>query len=355
MLISSPYNPATMDLWLYEDHQITWTSPSPGSLWVKRPYAWNPNSWLYGYRKSLVGINATYRTLETSSGSSVYGANDASDPVNKPVFFNSFVPFKAKLISSRVMFTCNHWNPALSYRNPSATYANQYAANSAFIAKTLVRFIDHDDTIYDRTPADVIYPYRYVSPAYGTNISVVTSTATVEDLAFCELATDAPVAPMQIVDPRTCPLGTPTYYLDSNYKIIPLQYDGAYRDAITGNVQYRSQYVATAYGSVAAFQHDSGSSAYMEIKPPTSAAAGDGVLGAVVSSELGSTDFTISKRYGIAVLDDLGFSSQPAVAYLASLGLTYPNYVKRQRQNSEQLASEAVAQQMLSTLNTWPW
>ena len=355
MLISSPYNSALMDLWLYEDHQITCTNPSSGSLWVKRPYAWNPSSWLYGYRKSLVGINAIYRTMTTNSGVSTYGANVASDPANKPVFYNSFVPFKAKLISSRVMVTCNHWNPALAYRNPSATYGNQYAPNGQFAASTLVRFIDHDNTIYDRTPSEVIFPYRYVSPAFGANIGVATSTASIEDLAICELTTNAPVAPMQIVDPRTCPIGTPTYYLDSNYKIIPLEHAGSDRDAVTGNVKFKSRYVPTAYGTVDGFLHDSGSSAFMEIKAPTSPAAGDGILGLVMSSELGGTNFTISNPYGIAVLDDTGFSSQPGVAYLNSLGLTYPMYSKWQRPNSAQFASETVAQQILSTLNTWPW
>lgn len=344
-----------MDLWLYEDHQITWTVPSAGSLWVKRPYAWNPNSWLYGYRKSLTGINAIYRVMATDSGYSTFGANVASDPVNRPVFYNSFVPFKAKLISEKVMVTCNHWNPALSFRNAAATYGNQYAAGSQFVASTLVRFIDHDNTIYDRTPSDVIYPYRYVSPAFGTNIAVLTSTTAVADLAVCELTTNAPVAPVQIVDPRTCPLGTPTYYLDSNYKIIPLEYAGSDRNATTGNVEFKSRYVPTAYGIVAAFTHDSGSSAFMEIKAPSSPAAGDGILGLVVSSEIGGTDFTLSNPYGIAVLDDSGFSSQPGVAYLNSLGLTYPMYSKWQRPNSAQLASETVAQQILSTLNTWPW
>lgn len=355
MLISSPYNPATMDLWLYEDHQITWTNPSPGSFWVKRPYAWNPNSLLYGYRKSLVGINAIYRVMTTNSGVSVYGANVASDPVNTPVFFNSFVPFKAKLISSRVMVICNHWNPALSYRNPSATYANQYGAGTSFQSLNLVRFIDHDNTIYDRTPADVIFPYRYVDPAFGSLTGVVTSSTFIEDLAFCELVTNAPVAPMQIVDPRTCPIGTPTYYLDSNYKIIPLEYEGSYRDATTGQVMFKSRYVPTAYGIVDGFLHDSGSSAYMEIKAPTSHAAGDGILGLVVSSEYSGTNLILGYPYGISVLDDLGFSSQPSVAYLQSLGLTYPMYSKWNRPTSAQLASETVDQQILATLQTWPW
>lgn len=293
--------------------------------------------------------------MTTNSGVSTYGANSASDPANKPVFYNSFVPFKARLISNKVMVTCNHWNPALSFRNPSATYGNQYAPDGQFAASTLVRFIDHDNTIYDRTPSDVVFPYRFVSPAYGANIGVVTCTTNIADLAVCELTTNSPVAPLQTVDPRTCPIGTPTYYLDSNYKIIPLEYQGSYRDASTGNVKYRSRFVPTAYGTASAFLHDSGSSVFMEIKAPTSPAAGDGILGFVVSSELNGTDFTESVRYGIAVLDDSGFSAQPGVAYLNSLGLTYPMFSKWQRPNSAELASQTVAQQILSTLNTWPW
>jgi hypothetical protein len=354
MLIAYPYIPAIHDLWLYQDHEITWTVPSSGNLVVKRPYAWNPNSLLYGYRKSIQAMPAVYRTMQTpfqTPQPASYGSNSSADPVNRPVFWNSYVPWKSYAFGTRTMIQSAHWQSSFTLRNASANFENQYTAGSYFLASTLVRWISHDNIVYDLSPSNIIWPYTNVSSAYGSGFA---SGALISaDCAITECTQDIPVPPFALIDARTVPVGTKAFTCDSNFKIIELNWRSCwYNEEGTDRYQFNTSAklpVGTTL-PVVNYLHDSGSTVFVEIKPPTSAAAGDGILGLVMFSLRSANDLVNGTATDMALIPPSTHASNSAVLYQQSLGNNFPMVQPYQRQTSSPIASETVAQQILTTV-----
>lgn len=346
MLIPYQYVPALHDLWLYEDHVVSWTFPSPSSMTLKRPYAWNPGSALYPYRKSIQAMPATYRILTTFSGAYQYGVNLESNPVNKPVFWNSYCPWKGFFFSSTLGTHCEHWQQSSQYRDLSKTFGNQYVEGSFFEASMLIRHISHDNVIYDLDMNAMIWPYRVTSPAFGSTYAFGSTNQA--DIAIVEYPAGISVPPLTLADTRTVPYGTKCWMVDSNFKVVELLYDGCYfpSAAFPGSYSVRT----SSLEQVQLFTHDSGSMAFVELAPPTSAEAGDGVLGLIGVSVESGADLVSGYPTMIALIPPENHATEPAVLYQQSLGNVFPVAIPISRQTTRSLATETVALQISNLL-----
>jgi hypothetical protein len=347
MLIAYQYVPALHDLWLYEDHVITWTFPTAGSANIKRPYAWNPGSALYPYRKSIQAMPAVYRILGSPSGFPSYGVNLASDPVNIPVFWNSYCPWKAFFFSNTLGIQSEHWQATDNYRTPANNFSNVYVAGSFLIASTNVRYIAHDDTIYDLPLDAMMWPYRRTSAAFGSVWAF--GSMNQADIAICECPSGIPVPPMQLIDARKARFGAPCWMVDSNFKVVQLNWNGCY-DSVEFPAQDFSTRTSPTLPPVQLFTHDSGSVAFVEIRPPTSAAAGDGILGLLGVSVKSAGDLVTPVPMPIALIPPEDHASEPAVLYQQSLGNQFPQVVPPQRESAQPLASQSIALQISNLL-----
>lgn len=345
MLIAYEYIPALHDLWLYEDHVVSWTFPYPDSTTLKRPYAWNPGSALYPYRKSIQAMPATYRIMTTEVPANEYGVNLKSNPVNKPVFWNSYCPWKGFFFSPTLGAHCEHWQQSSQYRDLSKNFGNQYAEGSFFEASTLIRYISHDNVTYDLDLNAMIWPYRVTSPAFGSTFAF--GSPNQADIAIVEYPAGIPVPPLRLADTRTVPYGTKCWMVDSNFKVVELLYDGCYGPpaAFPGSFTVRT----SSLEQVQLFLHDSGSMAFVELAPPTSAEAGDGVLGLIGVSVESAANLVVGTTI-IALIPPENHATEPAVLYQQSLGNVFPAAVPLYRQTTQPLATETVALQISNLL-----
>lgn len=292
MLIGYPYDPVTQDLWLYQDLTISWTLPQPGTQVVKQPYAWNPNSPLYGYRNSLVGLSARLRTMETESSRISNGAtapydqyNQPSDPAKRPVWYNSF-PMTFIMLADGFAVSCGHCYGGFNFetaRDParrlvgSGGYLIGGRFDSLFTAS--MRWLDQNgNLVFAADPKKVI--------PFGSDTFQSIAFQMAIDLTVFECIDQSSVTPVIPVDARSLAYGQTAWLLDSNHKIIRLRSVKSYVDS--GDLHSLFKAVnpdgTESPVDVELFTHDSGTFALAEIKPPTSAAAGDGVMGVLVAS-----------------------------------------------------------------------
>ena len=298
-VIGYPYQPTTQDLWLYEDHTVTFTNPSSGSVATKRPISWNPNSPLYGYRRSLEGISTRLRTFSTSAYSNglsgvVYEAyNDSSLAINKPVYFNSW-PMPYYLVSSKFAIVCMHClGGSNAARNPASYVAGGWYGLDTYLANAQqFRWMLHDNTFVTRPATAVVAPFTTdASPALQM----------VSDAALVEFDTPVTgVTPIRFVDARTIAIGTRVWILDSNMKIIAAKIKKCW---VVGGVARFLVESVKPDGSAAPsgpfyFLHDSGSVILCEVTAPTNTSDGNGVLGVVPCHMVSAGDFDAS--YGFA-------------------------------------------------------
>lgn len=342
MLISYQYIPALHDLWLYEDHVVSWTFPEPNSITLKRPYAWNPGSALYPYRKSIQAMPAVYRIMTTESSAEFFGVNLKSNPINKPVFFNSYNPWKAFFFSPTLGIQSEHWQSSVLYRDITKNFGNQYVDGSFFEASTLIRYITHDNVIHDLNMNQMIWPYRKTSLAFGNNWAFGSKNQA--DIALVEYPPGIPVPPIKLIDARSARYGSPCWMIDSNFKVVELSYDGCYD--IPGTLYEDYSVRSGATEQVSPFQHDSGSVAFVEISAPTSAAAGDGVLGMLGVSVKWASDLVNFTPTQIALIPPEDHAIEPAVLYQQSLGNQFPPAIPPARSSSQDLAQQSIALQI---------
>lgn len=282
MIIPYPYDPLTQDLWLYQDQSISWTI-NPGTSTIKIPYAWNPNSPLYGYRNSLVGMSARSRVM-TTPPYSVFPEYDAinpySDPANRPVWFNSF-PMTMLMFGNGMMLSCGHCIVDAYVDRSVNRYcvANGGYQDETYIARLMdyaFRFIDGNNNVTALDPR-LVRMFRSDSSAYvGLDSSVI-------DYGIYEYTLPTSIPSMQVVDPRSLPYDATGWYLDSNHKIIRMKSRLQY---VQNGTVYTKWEGVNPDGTAASlpflgFLHDSGSFAMAEIKAPTSPAAGDGIMGLI--------------------------------------------------------------------------
>lgn len=357
MLIAYPYNPTTQDLWLYADHTVTWSVPTSGSAAAKIPVAWNPNSPLYGYRNSLRGITTRLRTWSNFCGSVLADDfstwNDPNLESNKPVFYNSY-PMQFTVVSQRFMYGCRHCYAVGGARNPALTYVpNIFPADSQSANATMFRWLDSDDTVIQTIAATNVL--RGFSTDPPTNLTCP------NDLALFETTVDIEAPPMIIADVRTIARSKTLWILDSNQKIVRLEQSLSCVEGGRDRYQFKG---VKPDGSAAPvlpheFLHDSGSIVLAEIYPPTSAAAGDGVMG-LVPAHVVSSGQLVDPFFAVYGYEDLqadgdfaNSASSPTNirSYMASRGYPMPSVDTAQRQDTNAL--ETVDQQILSLLESF--
>lgn len=359
MIIPYPYDPVTQDLWLYEPITISWTYPSAGTSTVYRPYAWNPNSPLYAYRKSLRGLTARLRTFSTSNLDARYFVyNDPNDPVNRPVYYNSY-PMSQRVMANRFMHMCGHCYSvgfgSSVVRDPTkrlidAGAGGWYSANSLFDAllSESFRWLDSDNSLIQHVdPQDIIGPYT-------SDPDVLSNFAVGLDFAMLETQFDLLAPPVAYVDARTYPYGSNAWMLDSNHKIVRYMFKD---QRVQSGVLIQSANFQTVLNpdgtpnpvEASVFLHDSGTHFLVEVSPPTSAQAGDGVLG-FVTQDISSSAWVSMQGIG-------AFANTPPVAnykvieYLSLRGATVSLASAR---NAGPYASETVEQQIFTTLQGLP-
>lgn len=382
MLSATPYNPATDDLWLYRQEVSTYGSSTQT---LTRPYAWNPNSRLYGYRNSLQALRASNRTLGTyvlipfgGLGNPAYqyfAAITPDTPANKACYYNSWPPTWIKA-SDQHLYICRHCFDvsSSSQRNPSSSFVNYYGdSNHVLIG---YRWIKSDNTIISKNPSDFTEPY-----VLDGDVSAGTPVSTA-DVACIDLKNSLDVPAINFVNAQTITQGTRGFVIDCNGKIMDFTFITAFvRD--TDGVQANANYLFPMVGSPNSGQafvfmfmetegnrniwlHDSGDLWFVEISPPSSLLAGDGVLGMipghvvtlanhynteVLGSEIAENVFSspnvIDGRYmGIICPSNLSVEYQNWAYYWASRGAPY-TFLDAPRAN-QALSSESVEQQILN-------
>lgn len=359
MLIPYPYNPATQDLWIYEDHQISWTVPEPSTSVVKRPIAWNPSSPLYGYRRSLRGISARFRTFSTFCSdpvAAVYAEyNNPALEANKPVYYNSY-PMQFLVMSEKFMWACGHCFNMLGARNPNYRFVGTggYTPGTFFESSMQFRWFDHDNSVIASvSPTNVMLGYSSDPP---TNLDCNLSQC---DLAILEFIGTVSVPPMQAVDARNMGVGQTLWILDSNHKIGRLRMVSA--AVKSGRDQYRSQLLKPDGTEVPKngqlFLHDSGSLLLAEISPPSSPEAGDGVLGVVPVHAYFATNFVDSwygsQRVGYGDFQapgNIAGTLLPTNVFSYCAGRGSPLLPMRSARRTTALALQSVDAQILATM-----
>jgi hypothetical protein len=288
MLIGYPYSAASQDLWLYADETVIHTG---GTTVVKKPVAWNPGSPLYGYRKSLQGISLRRRIATSAAVSQVPALsynqftpfNDPNDPANFWAYYNCY-PMALYAVSKRLLFTCQHCYPSASgLRNPAEKWSGTvFPVGSLNDKISAFEWMDKDNNITDSfSTADVLAPY-------DSNTSPALPTIN-RDLSLTELPSDLSFEPLKIVNYLNLAPDATVWILDSAMKIVRSKIIKLGVAPITPTMARDNMFLQTvnpagsANVNVFSYLHDSGSVCLVEVSPPTSAAAGDGVLGLVAA------------------------------------------------------------------------
>lgn len=358
----------SQDLFLYEDHTITW---SGGSKVVKRAIGWNPTSPLFGYRKSLIGLCARHRTFSTYCGAAneaIYDEfNDPTLTVNKPAFFNSFPP-RFVTVARRFMLNCVHcFNAGNVNRNDSKRWIGLggFTDDTELSESLAFRWIDHDDTLLQEIDGtQVILGYKQ-DPSFPALNTVKDSVVANSDVELSETFVDMLAPPVVMADARSAGFNATAWLLDGSDKIIRCRLKKSFvRD---GHEQYalagcRPDGTELTNPLIGQYNHDSGSVLLIEVSPPTSAAAGDGVMGLIPSHILGTGDFTISTqlRTGYGQLTANGSLASSASdtnlsirEYVSFRG--HPMPAMRMATIQDEAATEVVEQEILARVEDVSW
>ena len=304
MLMPYPYNPDIDFLWLYRDETVNYLTPegNPVSVVKKHPYAWNPNSPLYGYRQSLEGLQASVQSLSTNS------FNQSTEPwvsfythgnpsTANPYFWNSYPP-AGLIVDPNLSIHCRHCygvSNTINYPGTDSSFRGRYATGEYLYSIPLFRFISSADVIHEYADIGALWTHidgvelfgggNYSDSEFSIYRRGVLTTITREksDIAFSVLPTTFPFTPVKMADPRQIyTTALPKLWcVDNNGKICDgyklwLQAPGSLpavseSTSLVTNGQYSQRENV--------WLHDSGNRWFIELQPPTSVAAGDGVLG----------------------------------------------------------------------------
>jgi hypothetical protein len=306
-LIGYPYSAATQDLWLYQQETVTHNA---GSTLVEAPVAWNPGSPLYGYRQSLQGISLRKRYVSASAANDPtvlpaqynYFAtfNNPADPANKWAFNNCF-PMAFFAASKKHLFTCSHCyaQQPNQVRNTSLKWSGTvFTPNSLNDRLVTFKWMNKSNVITDSfETTQVMAPYN-ADP--GTSLVINT------DVSISELEGELSFQPLQVVNFLNLAPGATLWMLDSAMKIVRMRLVKAHVENFFSNLYSEERFVVESMlpdGSATAdiffYQHDSGTILLTEISPPTSAQAGDGVMGLIASHvQVGGYEYLSNVIYG---------------------------------------------------------
>jgi hypothetical protein len=297
MILPYVYDPVTQDLWLYESVTISWTSPSPGSATIKRPYAWNPNSPLYGYRKSLSGMTARPRQLGNLGPQDppYTTINNPADPVNQPVYYNSF-PFAQWVVSRRFMTICSHCYFYFGDRNPAKMFvgvgASGHYQTGSYLHAVMTqafRWIDGDNQLIQELDPTLLMA------GYITDLTNYPGMVNSSDTALVESYEDLKAPPIKYVDMRSVPAGTVGWELDSNHKIIRARFNRCFvdsRSVLQPDYTLLNPDGSEALYTFPTFEGDSSGTILVELVPPSTKEAGDGVLAWAIGGRSSSSWLT---------------------------------------------------------------
>lgn len=334
MITNRPYNPATDDVFLYQDQVWNWTG---GSGTIKTPYAWNPGSPLYGYRRSLEGMVAPLRAYskwyyDSATPPPIPNAenvvnlanavNPVSDPVNLPIWRNSFPP-TSRMISKRLLVMCGHCLGLVGVDRQNVlnqTLDGLYQSGSYLQTVLTMRFIDGDDNVLEIPKSSFEYPYQtdyaafpYTPTAHQRGVSFVHTPAS--DTAISVLLTqDFPFNPVTPVHAGSIPPKQKVFFLNAGNMTVNEVYihgAGSIGAIYISQLSPASNRTGVGISSVlegdSPFMHDSGSLFLYPVKAPTSVAAGDGIMG-VIHGHM---------QYGFSyAINSIGFGSPPQHGYM---------------------------------------
>lgn len=342
-LIGYPYSAATQDLWLYAPETLVHTG---GTTVVESPVAWNPGSPLYGYRWSLQGISLRKRYASNINlNSAFFPYNDPNDPANKWAYNNCY-PMAFYAITRKHLFTCAHCygRTVSAVRNPTQKWSGTiWTPNTLNDKLTAFKWMDGNNNISDSfETTEVIAPY---------GINTTPPLATGADVILSELDGTLSFQPMQVVDFLNLAPDATLWLLDSTMKIIRMKLTKAVVEKnYLGEAQERLNVDAmlpdgSATAPVSFFLHDSGSVLLVEIEPPSSPAAGDGIMGLVASHVFAAGSFySPAGFYGeLSAYGDRGSAPNPINirSYTASTGYEMKPLAHAHRQHNDLvLASE---------------
>lgn len=285
MLIPYEYDAGLQDLWLYEPHTITYTGGLESTN-LLRPYAWNPDGELYGYRKSLEGLTAKYRTHSTSpavEAKAPYLPFNPDTVENRPAYRNSYPP-SSTLISSRLVRLCSHCYGGQRTRDVSVDFTTYRGGDTYLNAADPHRWIRHDDTIVELPNDDVSRPYHW-----DTSFSPEADPLLGFDNMIVETDYPVDVTPVRVTYGVHARMNQKAWMIDGSMKIIPC------RTGISGvlNGVYMQNHGRYEINGLFpnAYTHDSGSTFWVEVSPPTSREAGDGVLAVLPYHLVSGSDF----------------------------------------------------------------
>jgi hypothetical protein len=365
MNIPYVYSPALHDLFLYQPETVTWTAGGGGSAIVPAPYAWNPNSLLYGYRGSLQGLMACYRWMGTPGGIGNPGYeafNDSSLPVNKPAYYNSYPP-ACKIIHPSFGWVCHHAvGAAYNTRDTTKVFDDLYGIGSSQAAGFSHRYLKPDNTIVQLSGTTLGFPYQR-DDAYNPNPNFYISAPGGGDIGVFELPAPFSAEPLQTVDPRTIYPGAKIWCIDGSQKICDLieyRQSGWVQTAVNSNAGEGKFWVAETTSGLGynLFMHDSGSTFFVELQPPTSPAAGDGILASLPGTVLTSTNLSKNNPGGSAytpgcVITPGREQSNRVIDYWTSRGYPqYPWYVDAPRGN-QALATQTECSALLADMQAF--
>ncbi len=373
MLIPYVYNPALHDLFLYQPETVTWTLNGGGSAVVAAPYAWNPSSPLYGYRYSLEGLMACYRwmsscppygsTCDPAVLSAIYpqynAINSVFDFFNAPAWRNSYPPANC-IIHPNFGWVCWHavnGSAIYNYRDLTKVFDSIGGIGSQQMAGFSHRYIKGDNTIVQLSGTTLGFPYQRDISYDPTDGAYIVSPRGGDHGVF-ELPTPFPGTPLRVVNAQSIYYDTNVWCIDGSQKICgPIAYKRSGYNYDPGQQvgQVRSFMRLTEQTSAPGFSlylHDSGSTFFIELKPPTSAAAGDGVLGFLPGTviyignlnPIGPSNDPIPS----CILVDGDPASALVTAYWTSRG--YPDYpfFNLAPRTNQALATESEAQAILA-------
>ena len=352
-LIPYQYNATTDDLWLYRNEQtVPYVNLEEQTVvsTFKTPYAWNPGSPLYPYRRSIEGIFAPYRTFSTSAAEEapIYADYLPFNPGlvgRNPVFYNSYPPTRF-LLNSRAVTICSHCEGPPQFRDPTKTWRD-FRGNGYLNAVSPLRFIDGDDNQVNIPTEDFLRPYSK-DPAYPAGLLISSN-----DRAWTELTYDIPIRPIQAVTLLDgCPQNAKAWYIDGSSKIIPAQcHYGYYKDyAVSPNPSdARLLATSTAFSEsglpIQNYEHDSGSFCLVEVKRPTSAEAGDGIVALVLHMVYSTNDFVRPQSMSAS---DFRPSSPTYQYWVNDRGLSLPPLMDAIPSDLYPVASSSDGQTLLS-------
>jgi hypothetical protein len=173
----------------------------------------------------------------------------------------------------------------IAERTDGALLNTLYTPDSYLDAILNLRFIDGDNNIVVIPKTQCERPYLYDSPNGIAPLTLASVGSPYRhDVAACVLLTDFPFTPLACLDSGSIPAESTWIYVNAgnlfaqeiDIRAMGFRYDEGPSGA---NANWRGNHALYRNFYDQAFLHDSGSLFLHPIKPPTSAEAGDGVMG----------------------------------------------------------------------------